>query len=325
MSGVAAAIAGGAALSAGGGMLSAASGNRAARQQRDFNDVRTGQNYDRIYGLLTGNDQAIRRRYDAGSGTTPGAGDKWFQKNADLSGITLGNTAFGKGGFIGNSKNTIKMARNQGAQTLKNYSNAAAGTLDTARRSEATARGFGRGEEALIDQEMQRALSGANAMSLAAGNARGLGNTSIIGDQFSQNAINSAREAAKAKVGVRRDTLDRVLQAQGRQAGIQGEQASTMANLSNLNTDRATQLRDQFAKTLLALMQGMGGSSTFNPPGYSVAGQGVGAAGNTLSGIGGLLLAQNLMGGGGGAAAGGAGSQAIAANGIGNSVFGFVP
>ena len=68
----------------------------------------------------------------------------------------------------------------------------------------------------------------------------------------------------------------------------------------------------------------MTGVQTCALPIYSAAGQGLGAAGNTLSGVGGLLLAQNMLGGGGGGGAGaGAGTNAIAANGIANGVFGY--
>ncbi len=284
--GIAGALAGSAA-----GFLGAQSANRAGRQARDWSNARTSEGMDRLLGFLYGQ-QGIDAR-SGGRGST-----------IDDTGVKLAN-AMG-GSLDSQLRNNVRMSRVTGNRIVGDYNAGAQASDALARGAEGIAANYGRGAEDLIDVDMGRALEGANRLAMAQLASRGLGNSTLVGNQISENGINAAREGLRQKIGVRRDTTDRVLQARSQTLANTRANTAGRTGIQAANLDRTMQLRTGRQNTLLSAMNSgimnpwLGASTTQYYPGYSSLGSGLNGLAQGLSGAGGFIAGGGLGGGGSG-------------------------
>jgi hypothetical protein len=285
-----------------GGILGSLSGNRAGRQARDYAAARATEGMDRTLGLLFGSPLIGARNY---AGNRP----------MDMTGVRLADATGGSllsrfNRNVANAQNRgnrlLQSVRQAGARNLADFNAGTADMLDVARGSEQIADSYASGAEALIDEDAARALAAANALSMAALNARGLGGSTEVANQISNNALTTAREATRAKIGVRSERADRLLRARdqrlslldsrtGRRAALADQNIGREATIRSAVDDRDIQLRDAITRTLLAVMSGqvanpfIGQNTSSYYPGYSPLGSGLASLGRSVSGIGGYL------------------------------------
>lgn len=119
---------------------------------------------------------------------------------------------------------------------------------DQARRGsglESMASDWGRGAEESATSDAQRALTGANQVAQGRLAASGLGNSTLVANQLSGNASESARNLANTKLAIQQGRLGAQMGARNQTnqtlGGIQGQQAGAMgqrlAGRTSLQTD----------------------------------------------------------------------------------------
>lgn len=162
--------------------------------------------------------------------------------------------------------------------------------------SEGLASQFGQGGEALIDQDSARSLKAANRVAGADLASRGFGNSTMLATVKSQNQMNSAREGAKAKLGLRQQALDRILGVRGQRAASDNTNLGRRADLQNSSLNNLMLYRQQPIQTELNAQM----SNVMNPllgqntsqyfSGVSPGGTALTTAGNALGTAGGYMM-----------------------------------
>lgn len=312
MTWAAVAIGGGMALSAGAGALGSQSSNRAARQSRDWTNSRTSEGMDRLYGLLFGQ-QGLNARNGlrpagpidtSGAAVAPSGGIAGYNDRTLARGQRMYNRGYNL--FNRDASNIFGLA--SGAEDMAMQSGRGLDRLGA--EAEGFARQYGRGANAQIDAETANALQSANALSQARLNASGLGNSTLVGNALSGNALNAGLQAGRQKVDIQREMTDRLLGARqnriqtgqlaaGRMLGARqntiGTQQSLAAARAGLNTGAASLFMDQRNRNASTLLSGMM-SGVANPwlgqptsqyyPGMSSAGSALAIVGTSLGALG---------------------------------------
>ena len=273
----AAAILGGAALSAGGGLLGASSANRAARQQRDWYDKRTGEGYQRyinaLYGPSAGNPALWS--VPGGSPPTPEAGS--------ILGRLRGLASYGEG---------------QGQSILAGY-NADSGRLgQMARGAEGMAGMWGQGREKIIRQDSTDDLRDRNDASRAALGAAGFGSSTAVGNQLSANAESVGRNRDRALQDLGEAQIDRQLGARTQRLNVEGGRASGRTGLQSGLLSQSIGLRQAPISTELGAMESQVANpwlhyaGAYQPSGQSGLGAGLQQLGGLATSYGGYMLGQ---------------------------------
>lgn len=350
-----ASLLGGSALSVLGGAMSGRSQQRAGRQARDMDilrgmrqrlaltrDLYGGEDlagtlaqvdpgyWERLlrdtYGL---GDQALG--YDIDAGNLPQLMERLRQLGVNVGAAPAPGQ---EGSLIGEQRARGAKAARRGAELVADFDLATGGlTLldnlygdrvdELAAGAELFAEQFGRDADRVLEDETRRALRSANARATSALMARGLGSSTLVGNQLAQNEILAGERLAAGKVGVRQAVADRKIAARGARAGLRaqtGGQARSLAHqralqrnaLANLALDRELSWEDVPTRTRLA----MATSPLMNPGagtssgGYYTGGAGAGGAaladfGSGIAGLGSMALMAELYpqlfrGGGGG-------------------------
>lgn len=307
-------------LGALGGFLGAQGSNRAIRRAGDERDARGAESMARVYNTLYGG------RFTVPPGTAS------VRQATDPSQLPPDIAPRGAGGrgLVGFNQQTTRQGLGQYNRAVQGFENDAArlggmtsGNYLFADRAGANidrlgadaeniARGYGRGANALIDQETQRALQGANAISQARMNATGLGNSTLVSNALSGNAVQAGLGASRQKLDVQRDMTDRLLGARQtrlfnqqqnatRSLGARRDALDTERSLSaartGLGTGRAGLLMDQRNRNANFEWNALSGATanplvgTLNiPAGYSSAGSALGSLGTVLGGLAGSGL-----------------------------------
>ncbi len=338
----------GAGLSAGGGYLSGQSQNRAARQARDLQSVMFGRQHAGLNQFLYGNqnleqvlgmmEPGIRERYIRDN---LGIDDKELKaQGKDLSTMsprdlvayleTKGVTGGGGGpmgdrGFFGQRQDLAKWLSNRQAEHMGRFDRDTADLQRMGdaqgeriqghfRGSEGTARDFGRGAEALIREEADRSLRGANQQSKASLSAMGFGNSTAVANQAGQNAANIGRGARQQMLGVRQATTDRLLGVRGQSGQALADWLGGSRQLAYGRANTRTGLADQYLTRNLGQRQdtlntllGAQTGAIMNPwlttptsqffPGASGAGNAMQSFGNTATAFAGQMFGQRPSGG----------------------------
>jgi hypothetical protein len=304
-------------FAAGGSYLGAIAQNRAGRQARDFYKDETTQGMARL-ALMAFGDKAVPFLKSSMNDWTfrhfmeqnPG-----FAEQAQASGA----------GAIGQLEGLNQDAKRQGGNLIRGFDRGSAeisGFFDKARReatgrfdnlatgAEGIAANYGRGGSDLIDQEAQRALTGANQTSTAALQASGFGNSTLVGNQLAGNERDISLGATRQKLDLQRESTDRLLAARsarqsglasldssflGQQGAVMAGQQAQRAGLQQANQERIMQTGLYGPQAML----GLGQSSVFNPflgqntsqyyPGYSPLGSALVSKGNSLTAAGGAM------------------------------------
>lgn len=231
-----------------GSILGAGSTNRAGRQARDWYNQRTLEGRAQLLNSLFGNRYNVNYGQNtlgfgspgdnAAAASIPGlprGGLNQFNQRTLRRGLRMYDRA-GRG-F---EQDAGRLGQMSALQTL--FADRAGSNLDRlAAGGEDIARGYGRGANALIDQETQRALQGANAISQARLNATGLGNSTLVSNALSGNAVQAGLGASRQKLDVQRDMTDRLLGARSNRiaAGQQSANRSVGARRDALDTERS--------------------------------------------------------------------------------------
>ncbi len=270
---------GGAAIGAIGGALGAANANRNARKARDWYDKRTGEGHQRYFNMLYG-----PQDLHPGDYAKPGMGGP-----TATSGSLLGRMG-GIADLYAQRAGGIRSQFDAGATALSNLYG----------QTEGLARGFGEGGEKLIDEEMQRQLTGANRMSKARLSASGFGNSTAVANQESQNALSAGRQGAQAKLGLRQQALDRVLGVRGQRAAADHDNIGRRADLgtNTLGAELGYRQLPINAEMMYATSNianpWLNHNTTQYYPGYSPGGTALSTAGNALGTVGGMYLGRDL-------------------------------
>lgn len=278
----------GGAASAIGGMLGAQSGNRAARKARDFYNQQTGYGVNRNWNALYG---------AAGGGR---AGLDAFSTGAGGLPTPSGNS------LLGQQSRIADLYRYGANQIRGNFERGSAGVNNLYKGSEGLAQQYGRGGEALIDQESARQLKATNQQNAARLASMGFGNSTAAANQASQAAIDTTRAANEQKLALRNQALQAQLGVRGQQAGAMQQTVGRQADLyGNLLTNQQG-YNQQPIQTQLSMLNSnvmnpwLGQNTTQYYPGYSGAGTGLANAGNALGTYAGYGMTSNLYGNGGG-------------------------
>lgn len=125
--------------------------------------------------------------------------------------------------------------------------------MGSARGVEGLAREWGVGSDRLIDEDMQRALTAANQRAAAQLGASGLGNSTLVANQMSGNANEAARTAARLKLGVSQQQLDRQMGARQYATDTLASQLGRAQDLANMWNQAQQQQSFQRANTRTAL------------------------------------------------------------------------
>lgn len=347
-----------------GSALGATSQNRAGRQARDFSIAQQALGAGNLNELLYGSgsregilrtlvtmspgmrERYLRERYgihdDAMKETGRDLEDLTPEEMADYvvqQGGGQGGSGgpFGPGGYAGRRAGLGRFLEQGQEGVLRDFDadttrlagegqRARGGLMDYFGRSEGVARQYGQGADALIDEEAERTLKGANRQGLAALSSRGFGNSTLVGNQIAANARNVGRDSREAKLGVRRDVTDRVLGVRGQGgaalSGFLGDEvarsygrAGDRTRLQDLNLARTGDFRGTTLSQLLgAATSGAAGPyQADNPtafyPGLSALGSGITTFGtDQQQDFYSMLEAAAAMFGGGG---GGGGAMAM--------------
>ena len=228
----------------------------------------------------------------------------------------------GKRGILGELGDLADYGESQGAGILGQYDNSInqimqgyddtvneagnTGAIDTmAAGLEDMAGKWGQGREQIIQQDADRSLANANQGAIARLGAMGLGNSTLVGNQLSSNAMESNRNVARAKQDLGEAQLDRTMTARQyrtnlmdanktRKLGAMGARNSAFAGLQQGRTalltdnlNRNLGLRQQPINTKLGMMQ-----SPIMNPGLNMNTAGFfqpSGAGSTQSAFGGFL------------------------------------
>lgn len=283
MSGFGAALGGGI-LSSIGGLLGGQSANRAGRQAKDLYTQQTNSGTNRYWNSLYGAGGGGRAGMDAFTTGTSGP-------PTPSSDSLLGQQQ-GLANLYGQKTGGINSQFGQGVAGLNNLYGG----------SEGLAEQYGRGGEALIDQETARTLKGANQSSAAQLAASGFGNSTAGANQSSQNAINANLAGSEAKLNLRNQALQTRLGVRGQQAGAQQTNIGRQADLSGNQLNNQMGYSQQPIQTQLSALN----SSVMNPflgqntsqyyPGYSAAGTALANSGNALGTYGGYQALSSLYG-----------------------------
>lgn len=259
-----------------------------------------------------------RLRAQRGSGgrvTTAGANPGLERLKAELA--MLDEKAGGKPGtaglvdrsiFEGDQPGVLDMlnrfagdAQTQGNANLQGFDRETGRIMSDYAALENEARKGGQAQKDLVEQQGTQAITGANRRSAAALAARGLGNSSIVGNQIGANERDIGRDMTAAKVGIDRGIQDRLLGlGQTRIGALMGRNSQrTGVQLAGQDVVRSLQMQvPQLMErvTLGAPMNAATGVnySQFNP-GVSTSAGTSQALGNFLASQGGLLAGLGAM------------------------------
>ncbi len=342
---------GGAAISTLGGILGGASSNRAARQWQDEQARDTAINRNRMGYALFGKDPfeglMTAGNYTAG---TPESRDAAYKKFIDSIGgpVTgqMGNItkdASDMSGGIRNgyyadtqrlrgagedAVNRVQSAYKQGADaSLASYDQAAGGLMSRVKD-------YGKGQQAIIDDDAQRLERALNLKSKAALYGSGMGNSTRVATHVTNNALETERARRKQSADLADNQVDRetglgrsilsertgaqrqMLQAsndaleRGTQnnLGYERSRSEGLTSLDIQNMERQLGLKQGQLQTIMSAISGttQGTSTPYIAP-YSPTATGLTGAGNALaqySSMQQMLEMMNAMRGGGATGAG---------------------
>lgn len=215
----------------------------------------------------------------------------------------------GQPGVLDMLKQFATSSEQQGNANLSGFDKDTGRILTDYAGLEGLARQGGQAQKDLVDQQGMQAITGANRRSSAALAGRGLGNSSIVGNQFSANERDIGRDMTTAKVGIDRGINDRLLSlGQNKIGALMGRQSQrTGIQLAGQDVTRNLQMQVPQLLERITMGNPMNAAtgvnySQFNP-GVSTSAGTSQALGNFLASQGGLLAgigAMNAMGGGGG-------------------------
>jgi hypothetical protein len=281
--------------------------------------------FARQYGRWpTGDEvQQAYKSLESGAGLGQGNGNQDAGDEFDPSSLDrFGNQYKGQRGIYGQLEDLAGYGEQQGNGILSQYDNSIndimrgyddtvneagnTGAIDTmAAGLEDMAGKWGQGREQIIQQDADRSLANANQGAIARLGAMGLGNSTLVGNQMSSNAMESNRNVARAKQDLSEAQLDRTMSARQyrtnlmdsnktRKLGAMGARNSAFAGLQQgrtaLLTDNLSRnlgLRQQPINTRLGMAQ-----SPIMNPGLNMNTAGFfqpSGAGSTQSAFGGYL------------------------------------
>lgn len=275
-------FAGGSLLGAAGSFFGAQSDNRAARKQRDYLSDRLTEQGGRSINVLFGGNRFDTRSWRDG-GFRPREGQVNPFEDPNDPGIFARLEGLGPA-----------YQKRFGQQVIAPYKRDAYEQRGLAEGAEGIAAEYGRGAEALIDEDASRALTGANRMSSSALTARGLGGSSIVGNQIAGNTRDINREATRQKIDVRKENTDRRLNARSQRIGVLDQTGRGLATLRESMNNNRLGLDQQStlfrANTLLGPIFNPYSASTNIPiAGASPGASALGSLGTSLSGFGGFM------------------------------------
>lgn len=308
----------GLALAAGSSYLGAQAEGRDGRKARDWYHRRTGEGAARIANPFFGYDAWSDLSFGS-TGDTSGPGARAaHQRFEDRIGGSIFDQIKGLSSRYGDLNQSIFDRQQGGFDALNRRGNADLASAQMFGRGLVnTARSYGDGSERLIDEDMERQRRAADRSSLAALSARGLGNSTLVGNQLSGNALESARTGSRLKDEVRRARtgleMGAMQQANAAEMGVRGrnygsifDQIGHTTALGERTFGRGQTLESAPLNATLTML----GNPMLNPwygqntgqyyPGVSALGSGMATAGNALGAFGGFMGGSGGSGGGAG-------------------------
>lgn len=322
--------AGGAGLSALGGVLGARSTNRAARQARDYDSRRQEAGSNRFGQTLLGRGFSTGNLASWNLASGENAGGVGGQSGMDAYLDSIGGSVLDQQRGLADAVSARQTGNlafyDRDTARLTAGDNAYASNVDRLSRDAIDAAGAGlgviddyaQGADELIQTSSANRLRGMNRATAASLNARGLGTTTLVGNQQAANTARVGEDADRARLGVRQGVVDRRLGVLGQRAGMVANRAGMAAGVggnlrsrdsqrstgrqlleeSNLNRD--VRLREAPINTIAQTVA----SPVTNPylnnnslgyfPGVSGAGSALSGVGNAAAQVGSLALYRQL-------------------------------